>query len=407
MHNAQTSSANDPRAQQPITVERVSSLDELNALQTDWDRLAYASEAPNVFTTFVWYRTWIARRIEETGSGRLEPFVLVARQNEAIVGIAPLVRRIAVRGGLPVRKIEFVTTHSDYNELVIGSDVPALTAAMLNALALSADNWDILDLMDLRNDTDQTSQLERAAVRAGLGYRSFAEPDGCLYMPIHAPWSETSTRKQLRFARRASLAFGQRALEGFHARVIDQPHLESELLQRLIAVEAQKHVAGKLSQPVVGRYRDVFQALVDTLGPRGEIAIVVVEQNNRLIAWRWLYCCGTKLWDYLTAYDHAFSELSPGTILLCKAIDYGFAHGFDEFDFLRGMDAYKQRWTSTFRSNRHIVLWNRRWKSRFASWALLWQDARIVAENKQSAYATQPLVLNAANAPAQKGSYRA
>lgn len=393
MHTPPTHSVEDRRTQQAIAVECASTLDELDALQADWDRLTDASAAPNVFTTFAWYRAWIARRIEEAGPGSLEPFVLVARQNGAVTG----------RLGVRVRKIEFLTYHADYNELVVGSDVPALTAAVLDALARSTHEWDLLDLMDLRDNAAQSAVLQTAAARTGLAFRAFAEPDRCLYMPIHAPWTETKTRKHLRFARRASLAFKEREHEGFRARVVDQPHREPELLRRIIAVEAQKRVDGKISLPIVGRYHDVFQALVDTLGPRGGIAIVVVEQNERLIAWRWLYRCGSKLWDYLTAYDHAFSELSPGTILLCEAIDYGFRHGCDEFDFLRGTDAYKQRWTSTFRTNRRLILWSRHWRSRVAAWALLRQRAHYAVTDKTSNHAAQAGGQKAAIALEQKG----
>ena len=391
----------------PYTVERISSVHAIAELRTDWNRLSDVAPAPNVFTTYEWYQAWIGRLIADSGPGSLEPWLLVVRQGETIAGIAPMVRRVAIRGGIRVRKIEFLTHHADYNELVVGCDVPALTAAVLDTLARSTHEWDLLDLMDLRDDAAQANLLERTAVHAGLYRRAFAEPDGCLYMPIDAPWAEARSRKHLRFARRASLAFEQRAHEGFRARVIDRPHIEADLLQRIIAVEAQKHVAGQLSRPVVGRYREVFQALVDTLGPRGGIAIVVVEKDERLIAWRWLYRCGSKLWDYLTAYDHAFSELSPGTILLCESIDYGFAQGVQEFDFLRGMDMYKQRWTSTFRSNRRMILWSRRWKSRLAAWALLRQHARHAAADKTSNHAAQVAGQKRAIVLDQKGNHLA
>jgi hypothetical protein len=167
-------------------------------------------------------------------------------------------------------------------------------------------------------------------------------------------------RKRLRFARRAFDGFSERARDGFRVRIIESPHLEPGLLEKMIDLEDQKHVDGKLSQPFIGVYPEVFKSIFETLGPLGWIRVVLVELKDRLVAFRFLYQCGGKLWDYLTAYDHKYSDLSPGTVLICGAIDYGYLNGFDEFDFLRGEESYKLRWTSESRQNYRLVIWNHR-----------------------------------------------
>jgi CelD/BcsL family acetyltransferase involved in cellulose biosynthesis len=45
-------------------------------------------------------------------------------------------------------------------------------------------------------------------------------------------------------------------------------------------------------------------------------------------------------------------------------IDYGFAHGFTEYDFLSGEEAYKQHWATGFHLPSRILVWNDRLKSR-------------------------------------------
>ncbi len=211
-------------------------------------------------------------------------------------------------------------------------------------LARSAHDWDFVDLRELRDDGGRIALMETATADAGLPFRLFSESDRCPYMTIEAPWSETRKKKNLRFARYASLGIEKKAEGGFRVRVIDQPHSEKELLQRMVEVEAQKNVEGSSSGSFVGAFREVFRSLIDDLGPRGLVIVVVVEKGDQLVSWLLLFRNGTKLWDYQTAYDHAFGKFSPGTILISAAIDYGFEHGCDEFDFLRGMDWYKTRW---------------------------------------------------------------
>lgn len=366
---------------EPYTVELVSTEEGVVALEKEWKRLSAAAENPNVFSTYDWFRVWMQQAISESGREALQPFVPVIRQQGTVVGLAPLVRRRVKNWGSYVRKLEFVTCHADYNELVVGRDKAGLAGAMMNYLAHRPRDWELCDLTELREAGDQVSTVRDAARGAGLAHRPFLEADGCLYMPIDAPWSDSRKKKQLRFARRASLGIEERAAEGFRVRVIDRPDLESNILERIIAVEAQKQVNGQLSAPFIGKYPELFRSLLDALGPQGSIAIVVVEKNEELVAYRFLYRCGSKLWDYQTAYHHAYADLSPGTVLIGGAVDYGYRNGCDEFDFLRGMDDYKQRWTHTFRRNKRILIWNQRWLSRLSAFLLVRQRALLPLES--------------------------
>ncbi|MGB7266258.1 MAG: GNAT family N-acetyltransferase [Terracidiphilus sp.] len=365
----------------PYTFEVISTEEGLAALKSDWNRLSACAENPNVFMTHSWFSAWTRRFARDEGGGRIHPHVLLIKQKETVMGLAPFVRRVVSRFGLPLNKLGFITYLSDYNDLVVGGNVRALTNAVMNYLAGSPRDWDLVDLTELRDDGSRIADMEAAAASTELPYRLFSEEDKCFYMPITAPWSRTRIEKHLRFARRAYAGLEERAGEGFRVRVTDQPQSEKGLLNRIIAVESQKLIDGRPLPPIIGKYHEVFQSLFDTLGSQGAVVIVLVEKNDELVAWRLLYHCGTKLWDHMTAYDYAYSDLSPGTALICAAIDYGFSHGCDELDFLRGMDAYKLRWTHEFRRNKRMILWNNRWVSKL--YAALYLRHRVPASQEE------------------------
>lgn len=353
-------SPNDPH----YDVELITTVAGIDLLEVDWNRLTASSEIQNIFTTFDWYRAWTRQSAKENGLETMIPHVLVMRHEGLVAGVSPLVLRIARRFGLNIRKLEFVTPHSDYNDLVVGRDVSGLTYTVMNYLARSARYWDLVDLMNLRDVEFSATVLHQAAIESGLRVAEFPEQVGCLYMPINASWPETGKKKHLRFARRSYSGFLKGASEGFRIRVVDHPQLDPTVLNRIIAVEAQKRVNGRLSAPFIGSFPEVFRLLFNSLGPRGFIVIALVEKEDELVGYRLLFKCGTKLWDYQTAYNHNYAELSPGTVLICGAIDFGFQHGCDEFDFLRGMDTYKQRWTQEFRRNKRVLIWSKRLLSR-------------------------------------------
>jgi len=355
------------KAGSPYTVETIVSEAALSDLETAWNRLSEAATAPNVFTTFGWFRAWY-KRLAQDSSGRLRPHVLVLKRGNEVTGICPLVLWRRSRCGFVVRELRFVTEHADYNDLILSADQVGMTRAVAEYLAQTANEWDVANLGELRDQGEGSASLESALVHARLPYQALKRNTRCPYMPIDGTWSEMATKRHLYFARRAFAKFSASIPEGFGLRIVENPQREPGLLDRMISLEAQKHVGGELTLPFLGKYQDVFQSLFDTLGPSGWIAVVVVEWNNCLVAWRFLYRCGTRLWYYLSAYDHSLSKLSLGTISICAAIDYGYAHGFEELDFLRGEESYKLRWTSLFHENYRLMIWNRRWISRARKW---------------------------------------
>lgn len=348
------------------TIETIMTQEGLSGLEQDWNRLSQASELPNVFMTFDWFRAWNKRFAGEAGRGQRRLNILVLRRDGAVVGISPLVRIVSSRFGFTVRRLEFVGREWDYNDLVVGDGSTGQIEAVVEFLAGTSEQWDIIHLRELREARDAIEQLEGALASAQLPYRIGPEEERCPYMLIDAPWSEMVARRSLstrRTFRNQQSRLKRLSSEGLRVRIIENPRQEPGLLERLVVLEAQKHVRGQLSPLFLGKYPEVFRSLFDTLGPRGWFSIALMELGERLLAWHLLFRCGQKLWGYLTAYDHSFARLSPGTMLVPAIIDYGFAHGFQEYDFLRGEEPYKARWTTDSRQNHRVQIWNRRWIS--------------------------------------------
>lgn len=346
------------------TVELVSTEDALARLKGDWDHLSTAAERPNVFTSYGWFKAWYMSFGTERARV-LRPNVLVLRRDGVVSGIAPLVASVTHKRGVSLRRLHFAWQDYawDYNDLIVGNDFPGEMLALAQYLKRDAGAWDYIDLRELR-DAGAIENIETALQEAGLSYRIFPEVERCPHMPIEGSWQETMP-KHSRYTRRTFRKFAERApQEGFRTRIIEDPTREPELLQKMIAIEAQKHVGGELSIPFLGKYAEVFRSLFETMGPQGWISVVVLEREDQLIAWNLLYRCGRKLWGYLTAYDHAYADLSPGMILIPAVIDYAFANGFDELDFLKGEEDYKLRWATDFHRTYRMVIWNRRWASR-------------------------------------------
>jgi CelD/BcsL family acetyltransferase involved in cellulose biosynthesis len=166
--------------------------------------------------------------------------------------------------------------------------------------------------------------------------------------------------------------------QGLRVRIIENPQDEPRLLEILIALDRQKHVHGEHSQPFIAKYPEVFRSLFDSLGPGGWVYVALMELGDRPLGSLVGFRCGKNLWAYHTAYDRSFSRLSPGTMLVNAVLDYGFSHGYSEYDFLRGEESYKTRWSTGVHQSSWLRIWSGNWISR--AHALVYLDLKPAVE---------------------------
>lgn len=372
MPSRQASVSLDSKAECPYTIETISTEKALSALKSDWDLLSESAEHPNAFMTYDWFRAWMKRGVKESRHGHFQPNVLVFKNGNSVVGISPLIRRLSARF-FRVRKLEFVTIHSDYNDVTLGTDPASMAGAVAEFLAQTTDQWDVVDLRDLRDTGTEAATLEQVLSRAGLLYSIIPEPDRCPYLPITGDAANCMSGLSGHVRRTLRKRMERAEAEGLRTRIIEHPEQKIGLLDTLVGLDWQKHLH-RLSPTFIGTYPEVFESLFCTLGPRGWLYVALLEQGDDPVAFQIGFRRGKKLWDYSKAYDRSFSKFAPGILLTLSLVDYGFTHGFDEYDFLRGEEAYKTLWSTGYHQQFRVLIWNRRWLSRVRKW--LYSDLR-------------------------------
>jgi CelD/BcsL family acetyltransferase involved in cellulose biosynthesis len=363
----------DRKAANPYTIDLISTEKALSALEADWNRLSEAAEQPNAFMTYGWFRAWTRRRTAEYPAGRFVPNVLVLSEGSSVVGIAPLVRRISSRIGIRVRRLEFATNHADYNELLLGTDSTGLTDEVMHFLARTTSQWDLIDLRDMRDTGETIGPIKSALERAGLLYAILPENHACPYLPIDR--DDVGSLKRLSGHVRRTLRRRREraAAEGLRVRIIENPQDEPKLLEKLTALDWQKHIY-RSSPAFISNYPEVLQSLFDSLGPRGWLYVALLELEERPIAFQFGFRCGDKLWDYTKAYDRSFSRFAPGILILPSLLEFGLEHGYREYDFLRGEEEYKKIWSTGSHSRFRLLIWN--WRSTSRIRKFLYHDVK-------------------------------
>lgn len=363
-----------PLGSSAYSFDLVTNQEELFGLEEEWNRLSEAEEDPNVFNTFDWFRTWNERFALEDLNSRRRLQVFVSRRGGVVTGVSPLIRRDVRRSCLVLRKIEFLEAGADYNDLLLGGgEVAPHVEAIVDFLADTADEWDIVDLSYLRKTRNDLTLMASALARACLPYRIMPQAR-CPYVQITGPSSEIVRRlskSSRRTIRNQQYRLERMQPDGLLVRIVEHPQDESDLIEKLASLQGQKRFHGKLAPPFLSDYRETFQSLFEALGRRRWIFVALMELGDRPLAFQLGFRCGKKLWNYITAHDQAFSRLSPGTMLVPAVLDYGFTRGYEEYDFLSGEAPYKMRWSSGSHQTYRLLIWNRRW----LSWAYLLKTA--------------------------------
>ena len=89
------------------------------------------------------------------------------------------------------------------------------------------------------------------------------------------------------------------------------------------------------------------------------------NESSQTIAFYYGLFNNTRLAWFNGGYDTNYYKYSIGTLLVAELISYAFDHGQTIFDFLRGNESYKHKWTNEFDQNLKVYLCSKRLGNRF------------------------------------------
>jgi CelD/BcsL family acetyltransferase involved in cellulose biosynthesis len=283
---------------------------QLAELAGAWDALCDRCPSATPFQRPGWLLAW--RRWFGAGG---QPRVAILRRGGRLVGIVPL----ELRGGA-VRLIgEGI---SDYLDAIVEPDVDA--SALTDGVARAAAGARALELAALR----PCSPLLQLAL-AGTPAPSTPSPVVAL--------------DAARIPRR--LAYELRRLDRCAPRWQDEADDPRALLAGLFALHRARWAArarrGVLDDPALARFHADVAA---NLHRRGLLRLIGLVLDGRLRAVLYGFADHGRFLFYLSGFDPELARLSPGRLLIARALERARDDGAFELDFLRGGEPYKYEW---------------------------------------------------------------
>ena len=330
----------------------VRALDETEFLAAGarWDALLARSRADSFFLRHAWLSAWWRRF---GGARKLAVLELLCA--DETVGFAPLcISKKSAHGLLPLREVGFLGREKvtgDYLDLIAAPGMEEeILDATLGHLLERRGEWDLLRLSDLPEGCATAMRLARLADARAL---TLAPVPGqtCPYLPLPTSW-EAFLQKSCSANLRSNLRRREKKLAGMGARFVDRSREgTADALEALFALHGARwsEMKGRTGNFVDDRVRAFHQELAPTLAREGALGLWTVEVGDRAVAAIYGFKHRGKFLYYQAGFDPTWADHGVGLALMGHAIKRCIEGGIGEFDYLRGEEDYKRRWTNQSR----------------------------------------------------------
>jgi len=338
------------------TIERIDTIDQITPLKSEWNNLLERSETNIIFLTFEWIFDWWKCFGKEK-----ELFILLVKDNEKLVGIAPLMIT-TLNLGIKIKKIEFIGTPlSNYCDFIISEkceDKRDVLRSIYDYLLKEKDSWDIISLKEIPEVSSTLTISEEILKSSNILFSIF--PDNISPTIIFEESERKEIEKKLnkRDIRRKLKSLNKiGTLEYDHCKNANEAMI-------LLDTFFQYHINRWKSTSTPSmfedkRYKTFYRELVKSLLPKKWVDLSFLRFNEEPIALQFGFVYNNKYEGYTHTYDKSYVKYSPGGILLILNIENYFSKNFREFDLGRGDDSYKFRFSNIIKKNYKISIYKR------------------------------------------------
>ncbi|HEX2865892.1 MAG TPA: GNAT family N-acetyltransferase [Ignavibacteriales bacterium] len=331
-----------------LHIKEIKNTDELNEIADEWAELFEAAPDTAPFQSPSWLITWW----KYFGNGRL--WTIAVYNRRILVGIAPLyIFNYSGQNNI-LRQLTFIGTgNTDYMDILCRPEFESQSVQMiLEFLTGSKDEWDVCDFQELRDFSlllkiKLPEEFEINIISSGVC------PVAVLPESVNEYISRlpVSFRKNTLRARRRLWDSGTLRLE-----TAKEGNLE-EYIDWLFRLHNarwnNRNMPGLLGENSLQNFhKDAAAKMFHS----GILRLYVLRHNGKIIASVYSLIKNEKLYNYIGGFDPDLAKFSPGSVILLDIIEKAISEGIKEFDFLRGEEDYKYKWTTEERHNYRMLI---------------------------------------------------
>jgi len=315
-------------------------LEGLMNLREEWNLLLRDSPTNTLFQTWEWNQLWW-RHYGHPG----HLFLLTARNSRnSLLGIAPL-----FHGGDAdnMKYIQFIggTELSDYLDfIVLEGEETVFYSAVFQFLKANPGFWDAVDLHCLPADSPTLEGLRRYCQQNGI-LGNVSVEDVCPRAELPSSWNAflSGMRQKDRHEIKRKIKRLTREAANFRY-LVTTPSCFSQDIESFLELHRKSDPSKMV---FMNPEREAFfREMAWTLLQKGWLELSFLEVDGKRLAALLNFRYGDTVYVYNSGYDPEFHHWSPGWVLVSYSIQDAIERGVKRYDFLRGGESYKYRFSA-------------------------------------------------------------
>ncbi len=343
-----------------LWLEEIRTEQAFRALEEEWTNLLTKSKADTVFLTWDWLYHWW-RTYKE---GKELRIFLIRNENE-LVGVAPLcVSRARIGRFFPARQIYFLGSRevgSDYLDFILHPGKKRESIRLIfDRLFDNGEEWDVINLTDIPEDSENLKLITRELEERKTPFL-LQDYTSCPYLPL--PENPDSWLNILSQNMRYDIKRKRQRLEKEHevkfVMLTEEEKLQ-EAFETLVKLNQMRMKEKRQNGAFLStKFIEFHRVLVRAFFSKRILRLCFLVVDGIPIAGIYIFKYNGKYLYYQSGLASGWERFSPGTVLFSYCIEKAIEEGVGEFDFLRGEEDYKYRWTKNQRRNLQPIVFRK------------------------------------------------
>jgi len=313
-----------------MVYETLSSIEELDPLETEWDELVHAMPKPTPFLLHGWVMAWLQHYADDA-----EPAIHVARRDGRLVAALPLV----IRRQFGLRIASFVGDDRPFVDVLLAPSEGLETARALADYAAQSHDCASLSMISAESAIAQT-----CGKRLRLVPRVSAPVLDISGGFEQAYYERFSSKKRHEHDRRRRKLAELGKVEFVLAKTPEElaPALEEALMLHALRWQDQFDGSTFRSEKGMTFNREALRVLAEDDISR----ILTLRLDDRAIAFTYYFLICKRMYRYRDGWDPAYARFGPGILTELVSIERASEEGATVVEHLGGTERYKLEFSS-------------------------------------------------------------
>lgn len=340
-----------------LSVTLIDSSASWQACAAEWEELTQG----HPMHSQAWLRSWW----EEYGQHQGQLAILKISDQGRCVGFAPLFVERTWKG-TALRFLGSGTTCTDYLDIFCRPEMSVRVGQALGkwigskAFRAALGRIDLIELEGHQANASGATALQDVLAQSGWT-EEITALESCWVVSFPPTWDELLQRLSHRGRRRARNAMKNLRAGSMTYHVWNE-HDEMVANWKVFVElhQMRRHQKGEPGCFAEGHFESFLRRAAFRLAEQGQASLVAVRFEEKFIAVALQLRSENRTYLYQTGMDSSYIKQEPGHVINAIMLESAQAGGIGQFDFLRGNEPYKARWSAEATPLVRTRLWNPR-----------------------------------------------